>query len=1284
MSLNSCTLKRPANSNTLKTAKKESKLPKLPASKPGSCFYVTTKGSMAASQLRHNLIPKPTVNVENNFGLKSSLQNAHGSQSKANTGSGNLHLPAKVLAQKTVKNLTHSCKAAPSTGSRLVQVDRANCGPTMVPDTSQLCKNQQESALLAAKHLAQHAAANLNNSLPEVARLSSSGPCHIQRACKGLMISDRLNPCESQERSAALARPSGLRLPSPSLRLFDQGTTSNSGSLQQKKIQQYMGSDRKIGELRPPARPPMKSNGITENISCVVPTSSKECCAPSTQLSPSPSYMLNTSIKGAPDSNTHQNLVTKVVPRVDIKLEYECRGSEQEKRILGHEEIAAAWTGDEGIKVGHPVEQLAGNVGTCHQLMIEGRVPEAKYKSVLHNNKEVGLRSYTAFSMSTLEQSIQHQEENISTGVNDLAQTSWEQTDTEESDDAPPKVNPESHLDADSQVFVESQGQDEIREREDDVGTTKCIAPDIENYSVVLQQKNKVSKVVDDKSLPVGEDDGPCIIGITFGDSHSLEDEADVIELKGLDTSCVPFQNLITKQSNDDADSVDVFPSTTTTTSPHVRNPSADEGNGIRINPTTSIRSKAQVHDSPVRDTVTQVLNDNPSVEGFHIDPTTSIENKHQLPGTANLSPKRFEDTTPCISALLNSQLSVSYITPAEISCLEEGSFPDVTDVNDHLPEKKSVTSTILVEVPGQKQDEVDVHLIPREVAPLVDDQNQSSSLSHLRPQVEFISETASLGDDAHVKRESLLQGAQCTSTCRQSLEKERPDIAAPTVEAQHKIPKENSKSQEMEIIFVAEKSQDSCGSISEAKPAVQWSTSGLETCSQFQSENQALEGSRPISNISKTNVEDGQVQLLDDDVLVQSCTRLTSEVHNHSIENADHGDIHGKQAWFSNTGIKLERVSKSNEYYQQESVCKTVWNVVEGSDVYECDPRPSNTIIVDAAPPVVEEVGNSDRQLCVEYRTSGSTVIDSIAGHNENYSDGQSAECGDLTHTPDLELEQSVEDKMFIKNSSCMEYCSAGEESCSFTTDSMLEEKTTLFLDDQVLMKESLLSTEKILDSVIVPEENSNASAQNLPMVHVNGVDQLQGFVGIMPSVETCDYFTNGKSSSSFSVSQQPTAGVKTTSEPELCCLVGGDKSLLTKTTYMIGAEGSKISIGEQVDASPMVDESEHDLDDLKCDNDAAILTKRSNSIKRQENSLVIHPPNAVPFSDEWLAAFEAAGEEILTMKCGAVQHSPQDKSLPEPSPWSPVKKKSNQIGPYDCTKYMNAMPSNSPLSDQ
>ncbi|XP_051142781.1 uncharacterized protein LOC127259466 [Andrographis paniculata] len=65
--------------------------------------------------------------------------------------------------------------------------------------------------------------------------------------------------------------------------------------------------------------------------------------------------------------------------------------------------------------------------------------------------------------------------------------------------------------------------------------------------------------------------------------------------------------------------------------------------------------------------------------------------------------------------------------------------------------------------------------------------------------------------------------------------------------------------------------------------------------------------------------------------------------------------------------------------------------------------------------------------------------------------------------------------------------------------------------------------------------------------------------------------------------------------------------------------------------------------------------------------------PQNAVPFSDEWFAALEAAGEDILTKKSGAVQNSPPDKSQPEPSPWSPVKKRSNQIGPFDCTKFTN-----------
>ncbi|XP_011089856.1 uncharacterized protein LOC105170683 [Sesamum indicum] len=86
----------------------------------------------------------------------------------------------------------------------------------------------------------------------------------------------------------------------------------------------------------------------------------------------------------------------------------------------------------------------------------------------------------------------------------------------------------------------------------------------------------------------------------------------------------------------------------------------------------------------------------------------------------------------------------------------------------------------------------------------------------------------------------------------------------------------------------------------------------------------------------------------------------------------------------------------------------------------------------------------------------------------------------------------------------------------------------------------------------------------------------------------------------------------------------------------------------------------------------------KDEDGLKEKSCSLIL-PQNAIPFSDEWLAAMEAAGVDILTRKSGAVQNSPPDKSLPEPSPWSPVKRKNNQIGPFDCTKFTNIPPSDS-----
>ncbi|XP_057483482.1 uncharacterized protein LOC130770156 isoform X2 [Actinidia eriantha] len=106
------------------------------------------------------------------------------------------------------------------------------------------------------------------------------------------------------------------------------------------------------------------------------------------------------------------------------------------------------------------------------------------------------------------------------------------------------------------------------------------------------------------------------------------------------------------------------------------------------------------------------------------------------------------------------------------------------------------------------------------------------------------------------------------------------------------------------------------------------------------------------------------------------------------------------------------------------------------------------------------------------------------------------------------------------------------------------------------------------------------------------------------------------------------------------------------------------------------------HKLENTFClaeDEDTAMPITKSEDHGKQNSLIIKTPIYAVPFSDEWLAAMEAAGEEILTMKSGAVQNSPPDKSLPEPGPWSPVKRKQNEIGPFDCTKFINIPPSDS-----
>ncbi|XP_050292207.1 uncharacterized protein LOC126733093 [Quercus robur] len=228
----------------------------------------------------------------------------------------------------------------------------------------------------------------------------------------------------------------------------------------------------------------------------------------------------------------------------------------------------------------------------------------------------------------------------------------------------------------------------------------------------------------------------------------------------------------------------------------------------------------------------------------------------------------------------------------------------------------------------------------------------------------------------------------------------------------------------------------------------------------------------------------------------------------------------------------------------------------------------------------------------------------------------------------------------------------------------------------------------------------------------HLHMEDTVTGSVNIVPLAENLEYCTDSKfrhdnglsdqaslkfdSSAKMSI-DQISGAVRTYNSKGFCSLSEeSGLSILTdqsseshnvlKSGSLSGEAETEISqICEMQQESDGVVHATDDKDttmQLRNPEDGRRNPEGDNleNDKKQDALVIKPPPHAAPFSDEWLAAFESAGEEILTMKSGAVQHSPPDKSQPEPGPWSPVRRKNNQeIGPFDCTKYTNIPPSSS-----
>ncbi|GMI94681.1 hypothetical protein HRI_003137400 [Hibiscus trionum] len=198
------------------------------------------------------------------------------------------------------------------------------------------------------------------------------------------------------------------------------------------------------------------------------------------------------------------------------------------------------------------------------------------------------------------------------------------------------------------------------------------------------------------------------------------------------------------------------------------------------------------------------------------------------------------------------------------------------------------------------------------------------------------------------------------------------------------------------------------------------------------------------------------------------------------------------------------------------------------------------------------------------------------------------------------------------------------------------------------------------------VTEEISSYVKINLPDNKHDGCNDM-----IMPDKDQSCQVTSLNVGLS-SLSEYQVSGVENTCKSQAFCSLTEESISSIKTNH-ISSNGSFLEEEFNRPENDVPQELNSSMTHVEAKGSASLVEEMGND-KKQVAPLVKPPLNAVPFSDEWLAALEAAGEEILTMKSGAVQNSPTDKSLPEPGPWSPVRKKNNQgVGPFDCTKYTN-----------
>ncbi|KAG1337985.1 hypothetical protein COCNU_04G002910 [Cocos nucifera] len=365
------------------------------------------------------------------------------------------------------------------------------------------------------------------------------------------------------------------------------------------------------------------------------------------------------------------------------------------------------------------------------------------------------------------------------------------------------------------------------------------------------------------------------------------------------------------------------------------------------------------------------------------------------------------------------------------------------------------------------------------------------------------------------------------------------------------------------------------------------------------------------------------------------------------------------------------------------ESCARTV--VVGSSQTYSAANSLScSTATVDTNPSMKENTGMKEMDM-MNKRTSGSlscqtssqdqlgsscfSVGDNIDKQSYVFSLGKLGHHGDNLMSQ-IDTQSSVKESRLISENSNDAYPSIVESSESKLSSSKFSSQMSpkkLEGSESKQLHEGDLGVDNLEKYPLVGDLGDESSLLNKDKQSAGNSDLISntcfGF-----TVRNADLAASPKTESSLKLSKEQMAGASISHSTELDCSLdektGTHVQIIDQGSVHL-ASGSSSSLSEESLSTFSEDRKIQDCQAqsevkklMNSMQDRELMSDKSKPMDRLKLDLVPprHQLHAVPFSDEWLAALESFGEEILELKTGPVQNSPPDKALPEPGPWSPA----------------------------